>query len=447
MFGRRVRRGVCRVAVTLTLFATIGSGQWAAAQAGGGGGGGGAGGAAGGSAAGGGGAGGGASGGAAGSSAGGTSAPPKSELTQPPASSDPLADYFNWKQRIYDQYGFKAGLNIDLTDQTVVAGPGGNFSRAVARYDLGLHQRLWQGAEVDMDVRGGWGNGPDVVFDNTVNTNQYARTGSHLFVLHLWVQQKLWDDQLILRAGKMDVGDFMDVNRFGYYNFVGYSFAHNFAIPLPGNPLAAMFTLAPKWANGAYLSGAIANGYHSGINSYRGGFDDLFAGNTELFALLELGFKTKFFGQDGVYRFETFYDGRDLENIAGTKSDNQRGGFAISFDQNITKQFGVFCRWGYDNQHEFTPNQYWSAGFDWFGPIESRPKDDLALGVVQNLFSNQRDLIVDNASGNETYFELYYNAYITQWLQIQPMAQVITNPGGQSRSTEVIGGVHVALRF
>ncbi|MDB5294509.1 MAG: Carbohydrate-selective porin OprB, partial [Phycisphaerales bacterium] len=381
-----------------------------------------------------------------GAAGGGTAAPAQPPVVATPPPNDPLFGYFDAKKRLEDTYGTRVGLNIDLLSQSVILGPGSPESRFVARYDLGIHQRLWAGAEADMDVRGGWGDGPDVDYGNTVNTNQYARTGSRAFVLHLWLQQKLLDDQLTLRGGKMDVGDFMDVNRFGYYNFVGYSFAHNFAIPLPGNPLAGMFTYEPSWAKWVYVSGAVANAAQS---SYRAGFEELADGPTAPFALGELGFKTKFGGQDGVYRFEYWYDGRDLPDIDGRDAgvDDGRSGVAISFDQNLTEKFGVFLRWGYGNQREFTPQQYWSAGFDWFGPIPGRPKDDLAVGVVQNIFSGHRDRVVDDPSGSETYVEGYYSVYLTQWAQVQPFVQVVVNPGGTNAETELIAGVHVALRF
>ena len=386
---------------------------------------------------------GGTSDGAAGSGAGAPVHPLDVKL---PSSNDPLLNYFAAKQKLEDNYGTKIGFNIDLVDQSVAVAPSGPpVSYEIARYDLGIHQKLWPGAEADMDVRGGWGNGPDVAYGNTVNTNQYAQTGSQLFVLHLWLQQKLFEDQLTLRGGKMDVGDFMDVNRFGYYNFVGYSFAHNASIPLPGNPLAAMFTFAPKFANGAYFSGAIGNGAQS---SFRPGFKELADGDTALFSLGELGFKTKFFGQDGVYRFEGWFDGRRLPGINGTDPGNgSRAGTALSFDQNITKTFGLFARWGYGDQDEFTPQQYWSAGFDWTGPIASRPKDDLAIGFVQNLFSHERAAVVPDATGSETYVEAYYNLYLYQWLQLQPMLQVVVSPGGTNSQTELIAGIHVAMRF
>ena len=380
-----------------------------------------------------------------GAAGGGAAAPSEPPVVSTPSTGDPLYGYFDAKQKLKDATGTKVGFNVDLLDQSVIVGPSSPESRYVARYDLGIHQVLWKNAEADMDVRGGWGNGPDVDYTNTVNTDQYAQTGSHIFVLHLWVQQKLFDSQLTLRGGKMDVGDFMDVNRFGYYNFVGYSFAHNFAIPLPGNPLAGMFTFTPNAAKWMYFSGAIANGAQS---SYRAGFVEIGEGHTAPFALGELGFSTKFLNQDGIYRFEGWYDGRTLPSINGIgPTENSRGGVAVSFDQNITKNFGLFARWGYGNQHEFSPQQYWSAGFDWTAPFSSRQKDDFAVGVVQNLFSNQRDAVLADAANSETYIEAYYNIYLSQWLQVQPVVQMVASPGGTNAATEVIAGVHVALRF
>ena len=66
---------------------------------------------------------------------------------------------------------------------------------------------------------------------------------------------------------------------------------------------------------------------------------------------------------------------------------------------------------------------------------------------MQNVFAAERSAVVRNAAHSETYIEAYYNVYVTQWMQIQPVVQVVANPGGVHTSTEVILGVHVALRF
>lgn len=356
--------------------------------------------------------------------------------------NDPLRGWFDFKKSLEQKTGTRLGLNIDLTAQAVVAGPE-RFDREVARYDLSVHQMLWKGAEADLVVRGGWGDGPDPVLGNTVNTNQYAQTGSELFVLHLWVQQKLLDDQLTLRGGKMDLGDWIDTNRFGFYNFVGYSFAHNSSIPLPGNPLAVMFTLEPKdtwW----YVSAGVAN---SAQSSYEAGFTDLTDGDTDLFAIGEFGLKTKIRDLEGRYRFIAWYDGRDLVSIDGGATDNSRAGAAISFDQNLTRDFGIFLRYGGSGQEEFTPQQYISAGIHWQRPFPNRPWDDFTVGFVHNLFANDRDDVVPGASSYENYVEAYYNYAVTPYLNVQPMLQVITNPGGIDQQTEVVLGVHVGFRF
>lgn len=387
--------------------------------------------------------GGGADGGAGGGSPGANA--PAVPIAEPEFdSSDPLRDYFRWKRDIADQYGLKIGLQWNLTSQFVVHGPE-TPSRHVARYDLGINQQLWQNAEVDLVVRGGWGDGPDPVLGNTVNTNQYAQTNSDAFVLHLWLKQRLLDDQLTVIFGKMDVGDWIDVNRFGYYNFVGFSLNHNPAIPFPGNPLAAMVTYAPKEVPWLYVQGGVANAAQS---SYVAGFEELFDGDTALFAIGEVGFKTKLFGQDGVYRFIGWYDGRDLPEIGSGDSSDDRAGFAVSFDQNVTESFGLFFKYGISGQSEFNPQQSWSAGFLWTGPIAARPRDSLGVGVVQNIFANERDnTVINHASNAETYIETYYNVEVYEWLQVKPFVQVITDPGGGSRSTEVTLGFHVALTF
>jgi carbohydrate-selective porin OprB len=401
-----------------------------------------AGGAAGGGPAGPGGAGGGSSGAAP---AGGANAPAEPIETAAP-SDDLFKPWFDAKRDLERRTGTRIGLNVDLTNQQTIAGPD-YVNRSVARYDLGIHQMLWRGAEADLVVRGGWGDGPDAAPDllNTVNTNQYARTGSDAFVLHLWVQQKLFDDQLTLRAGKMDLGDWMDTNRFGFYNFVGYSFAHNSSIPLPGNPLAAMVTFEPKDVPWLYVSAGAANAAQS---SYRAGFEELLDGPTALFTMAEVGIRTEFKGRKGTYRFIGWYDGRNLPSINGSEiADDGRAGFAVSFDQEIAENFGLFFRYGIGDQNEFEPREYWSVGFDWTGPIPGRPRDDLAVGFVMNRFGGQRDDVVANAADYETYVEAYYNYRLSDAVQLQPMVQVVTDPGGTNRSTEVVLGLHVALRL
>ena len=274
-----------------------------------------------------------------------------------------------------------------------------------------------------------------------MNTNQYGGTGSEGFVLHLWVEQKLFDEELTLRGGKMDLGDFMDVNRFGYYNFLGFSQNHNPAIEFPGNPLAGMFTYEPK-SLPFYFSAGVSNAAQS---SFQSGFPNLVRGRTAPFVMTELGLKLNT-TQPGIYRFIWWYDGLSLAPLKGGPVDNGRYGLALSFDQNVTANLGLFARYGYGDQNEFNPRQYWQAGFDWTGVVPGRPKDDLALAVAQNIFSSRR-AATSNASTAETYIEAYYGLMVYDWLEVQPVLQVLVDPGGMKQDSDWIMSVHLAFRF
>lgn len=363
---------------------------------------------------------------------------------EPLDPNDPYTSLYNLKEKLRKATGTTLSLSGDLVDHEIVSGPSPGWNRGVARYDFGVNQLLWSGALIDMDVRGGTGNGVDLIVPNFANTDQYAETFTPIFILHLYIQQKLFDDQLTLRAGKFDIGDWVDTNRFGYYNFIGYSFAHNYTIPLPENTTGAMFMFDPSWAKWFYLYGGISD---SRQNPRTAGFKQTFDEHAQFFNIYEIGIKPKFFGLNGVYRFDGWFDPKSETSIDRSFVERNRAGFALSFDQNITRHFGIFFRYGYTDQNAFNPQQNMSYGFNWFGPIPGRTHDVLAAGVVNNIFGHQRSLVTRDASDYEWYVETYYQLQLTKWLFLQPAVQVVTNPNGQNRSTETQLVMHVGFRF
>jgi carbohydrate-selective porin OprB len=371
---------------------------------------------------------------------------PAPEVTAPAPSYGPLEGYFEAKKRLEEATGTIPRLNVDLTSQSVVSGPD-EFTAWVWRYDFGILQKLWKGAQVDFDLRGGEGPDAAAALGSTMNTNQYAGTPSTFWILHLWLEQKLWDDQFTFRGGKIDIGDWIDVNRFGYYNLLGFSQNHNASIPFPNNPLGAMITIEPRdtfW----YVSVGASNAAQNPLET---GFDDLFGGgNTDLFGITELGLKLNFRDQPGIYRFLAWYDTRDLVpfGAAAGVTEDDRYGLALSWDQNLTRDVGLFARYGYADTDAFNMRHYWQAGFDWKGIVPGRPKDDLAIGLVQNILVNARTAaVVPGASDSETYLEAYYNLVVYDWIQIQPVLQVLVDPGGVDQDEAWILSVHMAFRF
>lgn len=361
------------------------------------------------------------------------------------ALDDTWDGYQNAKDRLRNATGTGISLNWDIVYHYMFTGPAQHASRGVERYDLNINQRLWQGAVVDFTLRGGWGKGVDPVVPNFANTDQFEGVGTGAFVLHLYFAQKLFDNQLTLRIGKFDIGDWLDTNRYGYYNFIGYSFAHNSTIPLPGNTLGAMFTYEPNWAKWFYIQGGVSNAIQ---NPRESGLNNSFDSSAQYFAMGEAGIRTKISGMDGIYRFIGWYDPRTLTREDTGTTEKNRAGFALSFDQDITRQLGLFFRYGFADQNVFEPRQYISYGFNIKEPIPGRTKDDLSIGVVHNLFAPGWE--ASNSARNadyETYIEAYYQAWLTPWMFLQPAVQIVTDPGGMSRSTEVVGVVHLGLRF
>ncbi len=371
--------------------------------------------------------------------------PARIEAEPVDAPARPTTWWEQWKavkDDLETRYGTTVSLNIDLVGRGSIDGPRETWA-AVSRYDLLVRQRLWDDALVSMDVRGGWGDGLDPRLGLFANTDQFAQTGSDAFILHLYFQQQLADDQLTLRVGKFDIGDWIDTNRFGFYNFLGYTFAHNGAIPLTGNTLGAMATYEPAGAEWLYLSGGFSN---AGQTPYETGFSTAFDGQDEWLAIGELGVRTRLFDQPGIYRFIAWHNSRDWVTPDGTV-DNAAVGAAISFDQNLTERLGVFLKFGVADGDPFEPKRFYAAGFVLEEPIPGRTNDSLALGVAVSEFTGARGRLVDDATDDETYIELYYNIHLTEWMQLQPVIQVVDNPGGRDRDTAVIVGAHLALRF
>lgn len=346
------------------------------------------------------------------------------------------------KKEMRDKYGLEFFFQGDIVSRADIAGLDTDTERTIARYDLGITEHFNKDALLSLQLRGGWGNGLDPLLGFFANTDQYAQTPEQIFVLHLYYEQKLFEQQLTLRVGKFDIGDWLDTNRYGYYNFLAYVMAHNSTIPLTGNTLGAMATWEPKDAKWFYLSGGASNASQTPTEAgFRQTFDE-----PDWLSMAEIGLKPKLAGREGVYRFTFWNSSRQFINTLG-EADTNNWGYALSFDQDLTEKLGTFFRYGVTDGNPFEPKQYYSAGFLIKEPIPGRKDDTLALGFALNQFSDNRSDTVANSSDNETYVELYYGLQLFPWLQIQPVLQLVDNPGGTDREAVLIGGVHVAMRF
>ncbi len=116
--------------------------------------------------------------------------------------------------------------------------------------------------------------------------------------------------------------------------------------------------------------------------------------------------------------------------------DTIAGGFGLSFDWYVTEKIGLFARATVkDNQpiSQNHPNQVesdWQVGAVFFGPIRSRPDDE--LGVAWGLIKGPIDALIPGAPDNhEMVIEIYYTFMLEGGkMQLTPEAQFVIDPGG-----------------
>jgi high affinity Mn2+ porin len=288
-----------------------------------------------------------------------------------------------------------------------------------------------------------WGNEKDTLSDDA---NQLAGTVSKRY--------------LRFTAGKYGMADFFDGNEFSHdarSQFMNWSLMSNAAWDYPANTrgyvMGAMaelgqpdwalrfaFTMTTTSANGAIWDERIAH-----ANTLTLEYEKRFTLNGKKGTVRVLGFSNN--GKMGNYR-----QAIALNPVAPVVDTNlvygkHKYGFAISADQYLSKNFGVFAKASYNDGRTqtwaFTEiDQSLSLGAVLKGGEWKRNDDELGLAFVANGISDpHRDYLAAGGYGfiigdsklnysHELIAELYYkvNAYQKK-LWLTPDYQFIANPG------------------
>jgi carbohydrate-selective porin OprB len=130
-------------------------------------------------------------------------------------------------------------------------------------------------------------------------------------------------------------------------------------------------------------------------------------------------------------------------------------GLYISCDQMLAKEndepedwqgLGTFLRYGYADGKRNDITNFWSFGFSYQGIFEGRDDDVLGFGYAHGTFSDLAN--VTYTDDYEAAMEMFYNAAITEYLNISPSIQYIMNPGGnETVSDAVVLGVRAQFIF
>lgn len=291
-----------------------------------------------------------------------------------------------------------------------------------------------------------------------------------LDVVELWYQQAFFDETLRIRVGKLDLGGGFEC-RGCPVSFDGNTYANSSAsqfqngalgnnpqIPFPEQGLGIMAYYNPVdfWYAGFGVSDAQADARETG-------FATAFHDEDYYVYMFETGVTPRLDSANGqmqgAYRVGLWVDGQDKSRFSNGKNYRDDIGVYSSCDQMVYKEnsdeedaqgIGVFGRWGYANSDLNEIAQFISGGVQYQGILEGRDDDVLAFGMAHGALSN-KDGANDGAGyteDNETVYEVYYNAAVSDNLSITPSLQYVKNTGGDNTiSDAVVLGVRAYFVF
>jgi len=314
-----------------------------------------------------------------------------------------------------------------------------------------------------------------------VFTIQQVYGGQTFHLIDLAYQQRLLDEQIEFRGGRIAAGDDFLVSVYNYLfmqngfcgNPVGIFFNSPGMTAYPNSTWGALLKIRPTART--YVMGGIYNGDPEIRDIDHNGAD--MSMNGPLFAIGEVGYQLNGLPGDspwlGDYKAGGWYDNNyftDFETVGyATASSTKRGNWGLygMFDQVLVpfgapgsnRGFGTF------GTVMFSPDQYVSqmpyflaGGVACRGIFASRPTDSAGIGVVYGGFSSdlrhsqEREQLLNPTISTQTYetvFEATYRFYFRKdALFVQPDFQYVLRPGGTGKIEDaVVLGLQVGFNF
>ena len=310
---------------------------------------------------------------------------------------------------------------------------------------------------------------------HNVFTVQQVFGGETFHLINLAYQQKLFDDHVELRLGRLGAGDDFLVSPYNYVfvqngfdgNPVGIFFNSPGMTAYPNDTWGALVKVRPTART--YIMGGVYNGDPSIRDNSDHGVD--FSMDGPLFAIAEIAYQPNSLPGDrgliGNYKAGFWYDNSLFSDFNTGEFERGNWGFYTLFDQVLVRfgEQGSHRGFGIAGSFLVSPDQsisqmpyFFTAALVTRGIFPSRPVDIIGLGVVYGHFSNdlqnfqRRAQQLDPNVGvqsHETVVELTYRlALLKSALYFQPDLQYVFRPGGTGRiSDALVLGAQVGVNF
>jgi porin len=407
--------------------------------------------------------------------------------TQLPARADALNDWLTGDYATGDWGGIRTqledwGITFEgayTTDIMAVrngnAGSGDGWDYA-GRIDFGVDLDFEKLASIpgfSIYASGAWSSGQDLSERKVGNifAVQQVYTGREIRLSELYAQQRLLDDQLTVKLGRLTTeADFLASDIYANYVNGGIN-------GVPGNVPGGNFgfTTAPfaQWGVVAAvepiehlrLAVGVYNADEKTIDDKRNGTRFTLDPEDGVFAIGEASYawhqpeapaeeggepaipeglpglaKVGIFGESG--NREDLKDGRDKDGNAG---------FYLSLEQMVYREPETLDQgltpWAVA---AFLPRQainevpvFFGAGLVYKGLIPSRDEDHTAIGFFYGKLSGDLD-----PSGSEKILEINHTVQLTPWFYVRPDLQLVFDPAGVgSADTAIVFGGEIGITF
>jgi porin len=310
---------------------------------------------------------------------------------------------------------------------------------------------------------------------HNVFTVQQVFGGETFHLINLAYLQKLFEDRVELRIGRIGAGDDFLVSPYDYVfvqngfdgNPVGIFFNSPGMTAYPNDTWGALVKVRPTVST--YIMGGVYNGDPSIRDNSNHGVD--FSMDGPLFAIAEIAYQPNSLPGDrgliGNYKAGFWYDNSLFSDFNTGEFERGNWGFYTLFDQ-------VLVRFGEQGSHRglgiagsflVSPDQsisrmpyFLTAALVTRGIFPLRPRDIIGLGVVYGHFSNDLQNSQERAQrsgsnlgvqSHETVLELTYRlALLKSALYVQPDLQYVFRPSGTGQIADaLVLGAQVAVNF
>ena len=292
-----------------------------------------------------------------------------------------------------------------------------------------------------------------------VNADALGEDENTAELVEAYWQFSFLDDMFTFTAGKVDPTGLFDANA------VANDEATQFFADIFVNNICMEW---PDYTPGFHLKASFDElvDLHVGILSADDDWEDLFE---DVFTVAEIDFKPVLDGLQGNYRFYVWMNAQDhVEwddfDRGVFKDDEENTGFGLSFDQMVTPDITLFCRFGwqdgdiagesidmYSELEPFAMEYSWSAGGQITGSLWRRPDDIVGIALGQAILSDDyEDLLKDEGidTEDESHLELYYSLCLNENVAVTADYQLIDSMGGADDMDAVsVFGIRVQLTF